>query len=137
LPDVGADLPDQVGVRGVPRPGPHPDRDAVPGDRHPDHHLRQVVAGVLRLAVDAEPGLLHGALAVLADALAVLVARYRVVAEPAPQLVQDVGAAGRAGRRQRQLAARRRGDRAGGVQQPGQGRDQALDALSRSSVHVQ
>jgi hypothetical protein len=80
--------------------------------------------------VDAEPGLLHGALAVLADALAVLVARYRVVAEPAPQLVQDVGAAGRTGRRQRQLAARRRGDRVGGVQQPGQGRDQALDALA-------
>jgi hypothetical protein len=42
-PDAGADLADQVGVAGVPGLGPDPDRDAVAGDRHPDHDLRQVI----------------------------------------------------------------------------------------------
>ena len=59
-----------------------------------------------------------------------LAADHLVQAQLAPQLVQDVGAADRARGRQRQLAARRRGDRAGRVQQPGQRRDQALDAVA-------
>lgn len=79
FPDVGADLPDQVGVRRVPRPGPHPHRDPVPGDRHPDHHLRQVVPGVLRFAVGAEPGVFYGRVVVLVRALAVAVAGHRLV----------------------------------------------------------
>ena len=55
---VVLDLPDQRGVGGVPGPAPHPDRDPVPGDGHPDHDLGQVVAVVLGLAPGAEPGLL-------------------------------------------------------------------------------
>src|SRR6266567_533088 len=48
-------LPDQRRVGGVPGPAPHADRDAVPGDRHADHDLGQVVAVVLGLAEGAEP----------------------------------------------------------------------------------
>ena len=48
--------------RGVARPAPHPHRDPVAGHGHPDHHLGQVVAGVLGLAVGAEPGLPRRAL---------------------------------------------------------------------------
>ena len=35
---------DQVVIGGAARPGPDPDRDAVAGDRHADHHLGQVIA---------------------------------------------------------------------------------------------
>jgi hypothetical protein len=34
----------------------HTRRDPLPGDRQPDHDLRQVIAGVLELAVLPEPG---------------------------------------------------------------------------------
>ena len=44
---VVLDLPDQLGVGGVPGPAPDPDRDTVPGHGHPDHDLGQVVAVVL------------------------------------------------------------------------------------------
>jgi hypothetical protein len=29
------------------RPGPHPDRDPGPGDRHADHHLREIAPEIL------------------------------------------------------------------------------------------
>jgi hypothetical protein len=35
---------------GVAREGPAADRDTLGGDRHPDHHLRQIVPLVLALA---------------------------------------------------------------------------------------
>ena len=57
VPQVVLDLADQRRVGGVARPAPHPHRDPVPGHGHPDHHLREVVAGVLGLAERAEPGL--------------------------------------------------------------------------------
>src|SRR5208337_2428021 len=56
VPHVVLDLPDQGGVAGVPGPAPYADRDAVPGDGHPDDDLGQVVAVVLGLAEGAEPG---------------------------------------------------------------------------------
>jgi len=68
-------LPDQAGVGGVPGPGPHPDRDAVAGDRHPDDDLREVVAGVLGLAVGAEPGLAGFLIAAGRDPFAPVIAR--------------------------------------------------------------
>ena len=40
VPHVVLDLADQRGVAGVAGPAPHPHRDPVPGDRHPDHDLR-------------------------------------------------------------------------------------------------
>ena len=55
VPHVGLDLPDQRRVGGVAGPGPDPDGDAVAGDGHAYHDLRQVVAAVLGLAVGAEP----------------------------------------------------------------------------------
>lgn len=79
MPEVTADLADQVGVGGAARPGPHPHRDPVAGDRHPDHHLRQIIARVLGLPVRAEPGLLDSALVALLHALAVLIARHRLI----------------------------------------------------------
>jgi hypothetical protein len=73
------DLPDQAGVGGVPGPGPHPDRDPVAGDGHPDDDLREVVAGVLGLAVGAEPGLARDVLAAGGNPLAAHVARNVLV----------------------------------------------------------
>jgi hypothetical protein len=52
-------------------PGPDADRDPVPRDGHPDHDLRQVIAGVLRLAEGTEPDLIRG-LAVLFSGCAVV-----------------------------------------------------------------
>ena len=233
---VRLDLADQAGAGGVPGPGPDPDRDPVAGDGHADDDLREVVAGVLGLAVGAEPGLagpplvvrghpdapgvagnvlvclfrleigagrveekqvdfkiqqvgdlvvgllgqapldgqevVHGPVAGVVGDLVQPVdvhvaadpvrggelggrgqgtvrgqgeqdplglraepapghgpADGRVQAEPAPQLVQDVDPAGRARRGDRQLARLRRGQCLRGVQQPGQGRDQAADGV--------
>ena len=55
VPHVGLDLPDQRRIGRVAGPGPDPDGDAVAGDGHADHDLRQVVTAVLGLAVGAEP----------------------------------------------------------------------------------
>src|SRR6266700_3509615 len=49
VPHVGLDLPDQRRVGRVAGPGPDPDGDAVAGDGHAYHDLRQVVAAVLGL----------------------------------------------------------------------------------------
>ena len=68
------DLADEAGVGGVPGPGPDPDRDAVAGDGHADDDLREVVAGVLGLAVGAEPCLARGALAAGGHALPPVIA---------------------------------------------------------------
>jgi hypothetical protein len=55
VPHVVPDLADQRRVGGVPGPAPDPHRDAVAGDGHADHDLRQVVAVVLGVAEGAEP----------------------------------------------------------------------------------
>ncbi len=54
-PQVVFDLGQHGLILGVAGPAPHPDRDALAGDRQPDHDLRQVVAVVLGLAVAAKP----------------------------------------------------------------------------------
>jgi hypothetical protein len=53
-PELVLDLADQLLVARVARPAPHADRDAGPGDRHPDHDLRQIGPVVLGLAVGPE-----------------------------------------------------------------------------------
>ena len=53
-PQVVLDLADQLLIVGVPRPAPHADRDSGAGDRHPDHHLGQIIAMILALAISSE-----------------------------------------------------------------------------------
>jgi hypothetical protein len=62
LAQITPDLTDQSLIAGVTGPGPHPHRDAVAGDGHADDDLRQVLAGVLGLAVGAKSGVAHGLL---------------------------------------------------------------------------
>ena len=53
---VCRDLADQRGVGGVPGRAPDLDGDPAAGDGQPDQDLGEVVAAVLGLAEDAEPG---------------------------------------------------------------------------------
>ena len=57
------------GVGGVAGEGPAPHRDPVAGDRHRDHHLRQVGAVVLGVPEPARPGLGRVAGLVIGDRL--------------------------------------------------------------------
>ena len=104
LAQVLLDLADQAGVGGVPGPGPDPDGDAVAGDGHADDDLREVVAGVLGLAVRPEAGLAvrvraaggHGLAAVVARNVPVClfcleIGRCRVEEEQVHLKVEEVG----------------------------------------------
>jgi hypothetical protein len=83
LAHVVAGLADQRGVAGVPGPAPHPDRDPVAGDGHPGDDLGQVRAGVLALAVAAEPRLTgRPAIAIGAGAAALLLPGQRLAGVP-------------------------------------------------------
>ena len=50
-----ADLGQDRLIVGVPGPAPAAHRDPLPGDREPDHDLRQIAAVVLGVPVAAEP----------------------------------------------------------------------------------
>ena len=52
---VVADLADDHLVRRVAGERPHPDRDPLTGDRHPEHHLRQVRPVILAVLPVAPP----------------------------------------------------------------------------------
>jgi hypothetical protein len=79
FPQVVLDRAQQQLLAGVPGEAPHAHRDALAGDRQPDHHLRQVLAVVLAAPVAAGRAFFRGRSLAVAVAVAVAVAGFGVV----------------------------------------------------------
>ncbi|MPY86283.1 MAG: hypothetical protein GEV00_24400, partial [Actinophytocola sp.] len=85
---VVLDRADDRLIGGVPGEGPAPHRHAVAGDRHRDHHLRQIRAVVLGVPERPHPRLGRAGVLVVGDRVGeVEVGEVRRVLEEAPSVV--------------------------------------------------